>query len=264
MPMKLPNIELELVFKGMLLFVLVIALNSCATRKEIVYFQDSSHLNLKEIDQSFEPIIESNDILHITISSIDEEVIRPFQRNLGNESNNQNNLNQGLKGYLVDSNGNIQFPVLGSIKVSGMSRSQIKDKLTILISEYVKEVVVDVRIMNFKVTVLGEVNNPGVYSIGDERVTLPEALGLAGDLSEDGRRDNITIIREDNGKRRVTKVDLTRSDFFSSQFYFLKQNDIIYIEPSTKGVKKSGFIPDIPALLSLFTVVLSAVVLITR
>ena len=95
-------------------------------------------------------------------------------------------------------------------------------------------------------------------------MTLPEALGLAGDLSEDGRRDNITIIREEKGKRRVTKVDLTRSDLFSSQFYFLKQNDIIYIEPSTKGVKKSGFIPDIPALLSLFTVVLSAVVLITR
>jgi polysaccharide export outer membrane protein len=220
-------------------------------------------MDLMEIDQKFEPVIESNDILHITISSIDEEVIRPFQRNLGDIGNNQNNLNQGLKGYLVDSNGEIQFPVLGSIPVAGKTRNQVKDQIGMMISEYVREVVVDVRIMNFKVTVLGEVNDPGVYVIEDERVTLPEALGLAGDLSEDGRRENITIIREENGKRHVKKLDITQSEFFNSPFFYLKQNDIIYVEPSNKGVKKSGFIPDIPALLSLFTVVLSVVVLVT-
>jgi polysaccharide export outer membrane protein len=221
-------------------------------------------MDLQEIDQKFEPIIESNDILHITISSIDEEVIRPFQRNLGNDGNSQNNLNQGLKGYLVDSNGEIQFPVLGSFNVAGKTRNQVKEQLRMKISEYVKEVVVDVRIMNFKVTVLGEVNNPGVFTIDDERVTIPEALGLAGDLTVDGKREAVTIIREENGKRRVTKLDLTNSDLFNSSFFYLKQNDIIYVEPSNKGVKKSGFIPDIPALLSLFTVVLSVVVLATK
>ncbi len=263
MPMKRPIYQPNLFFKGIITCFLVLFITSCASKKDIVYFQDSEMMDLMEIDQKFEPIIESNDILHITISSIDEEVIRPFQRNLGDDSNNQNNLNQGLKGYLVDSNGEIQFPVLGSVNVAGKTRNQVKEQLKMLISEYVKEVVVDVRIMNFKVTVLGEVNNPGVYTIDDERVTFPEALGLAGDLSEDGKRENITIIREENGKRRVTKLDLTNTDLFSSSFFFLKQNDIIYVEPSNKGVKKSGFIPDIPALLSLFTVVLSVVVLLS-
>ena len=263
MPMKQPIYKQIQFLKGLVACALALLITSCASRKEIVYFQDSDSMDLMEIDQKFEPVIESNDILHITISSIDEEVIRPFQRNLGDNGNNQNNLNQGLKGYLVDSNGEIQFPVLGSINVAGKTRNQVKDQLGMMISEYVREVVVDVRIMNFKVTVLGEVNNPGVYTIEDERVTLPEALGLAGDLSEDGRRENITIIREENGKRHVKKLDITQSEFFSSPFFYLKQNDIIYVEPSNKGVKKSGFIPDIPALLSLFTVVLSVVVLVT-
>ena len=103
-----------------------------------------------------------------------------------------------------------------------------------------------------------------MYSISDEQVTLPQAIGLAGDLSEDGRRENVMVIRQKDGKQEVTRIDLTKTDFFSSPFYFLKQNDVVYVEPSLKGVKKSGFIPDVPALLSLFTVVLTSVILITR
>jgi len=125
-------------------------------------------------------------------------------------------------------------------------------------------VVVDVRILNFKITVLGEVNNPGVFEIQDERVTLPQAIGLAGDLNKDGKRENITVIREENGVQKVSRIDLTKTDLFSSPFYYLKQNDVVYVEPSLKGVKKAGFIPDVPALLSLFTVVLSTVIILTR
>ncbi|QNJ98938.1 polysaccharide biosynthesis/export family protein [Constantimarinum furrinae] len=236
---------------------------SCATKKQIIYFQDSDSLNNKDINKAFEPVIEPNDILYISVSSLDKELVAPFIRVTETEVNANTN-NPGLKGYLVNADGTINFPVLGSVPVSGKTRKMIESQLKAQLQEYVKDVVVDVRIMNFKITVLGEVMTPGVFTIKDERVTLPEAIGLAGDLTKDGNRNRIVIIREDDGKRIVKNVDITQTDFYSSAFYFLKQNDVVYVEPSLKGVKKSGFLPDIPALLSLVTVVLSTVILLSR
>jgi polysaccharide export outer membrane protein len=249
--------------KAILFILVIVSFLSCATKKEVIYFQDSSELNDTEIPDIFEPLIEPSDILHISISSFDETLVVPFNKEKIAE-NNANIDNLALQGYLVDAEGKINFPVLGALSVGGKSRSEIEQMLKQQLLEYVTDVVVDVRILNFKITVLGEVNKPGVYTIRNERVSIPEALGMAGDLTVDGDRNNINIIREENGKRIVTKVDLTQTDLFSSPFYYLKQNDLIYVEPSLKGVKKSGFIPDIPALLSLVTVVLSAVILLTR
>ena len=245
-----------------LIILSVFLISSCATKKQILYFQDAEELNnLNELN-IFEPEIEANDILHITVSSLDESVVLPFKMTINQGvSNNQNPL---LNGYLVNNLGNIQFPVLGQVAVAGKTRGEVVTLLTSKISEYVKDVVVDVRIMNFKVTVIGGVNNPGVYTIVDERVTLPQAIGLAGDISEDGKRNNIMIIRQEDGKQKVIRVDFTKIDFFTSDYYFLKQNDVVYVEPSLKGIKKSGFIPDIPALLSLFTIILSTTIILTR
>ncbi|MBX2827793.1 MAG: polysaccharide biosynthesis/export family protein [Flavobacteriaceae bacterium] len=241
------------------LFLLV----SCATKKQIIYFQDIEGISNQGDGLSFEPVIENNDVLHISISSMSNESLEPFRRKTGLESN-IGNANPTLQGYLVNSEGDINFPVLGTLKASGKTRGELQSLLKTKLSEFITDVVVDVRIMNFKVTVLGGVNNPGVYTISDEQVTLPQALGLAGDLSEDGKRENVMVIRSVDGKQQVTRVDLTKTDFFTSPYYFLKQNDVVYVEPSLKGVKKSGFIPDVPALLSLFTVVLTSVILITR
>ncbi len=249
--------------KIVLIILTAVSLLSCATKKEILYFQDANALNNTDIQKAFEPLIEQNDILYISISSIDELIVKPFNRQTGLEGTIDNN-NPGLQGYLVNHEGAINFPVLGILAVTGKSRSEVEAMLKTRLLEYVKDVVVDVRIMNFKITVLGEVNKPGVYTVKNERVTLPEALGLAGDLSEDGSRTNIIVIREEAGKRIVANIDLTKTDFFASDFYFLKQNDVVYVEPSLKGVKKSGFIPSIPALLSLFTIVLSTVIILTR
>ena len=246
-----------------LLILLVGTLFSCATKKEIIYFQDSADLNQTDIQKAFEPLIEPNDILHVSLSSFDETLVAPFNKEKVAE-NAVNAQSLSLQGYLVSSEGTINFPVLGTISVAGKTRSEIEQMLKTKLTDYVTDVVIDVRILNFKVTLLGEVGNPGVYTIQNERITLPEALGLAGDLTEDGDRNNIVVIREEGGKRIVSKIDLTKTDFFESPFFFLKQNDVVYVEPSLRGVKKSGFIPDIPALLSLFTVVLSAVILITR
>lgn len=249
--------------KFVVIILATISLLSCATKKQILYFQDAETLDSTDIQKAFEPLIEQNDILYISISSIDETVVKPFNRNTGLEGN-INQSNPGLQGYLVNTEGNINFPVLGTLTVAGKNRTEVEDMLKTLLLEYIKDVVVDVRIMNFKVTVLGEVNNPGVYTIRNERVTIPEALGLAGDLTEDGSRVDVTIIREEAGKRVVSRVDITQTDFYTSKFFFLKQNDVVYVQPSLKGVKKSGFIPSIPALLSFVTVVLSTVILLTR
>jgi len=243
------------------LIVVSCCLLSCATKKEILYFQDAEKLNEKQTAQFFEPRIEPNDILYISVSALDEEVLKPYQKVTGLQTETRD---EQLQGYLVSPNGSIQYPGLGTVEVVGKTRVEIIAVLTNKLSDFVKDVVVDVRIINFKVTILGEVAMPGVYTIKDERVTIPQAIGLAGDFTADGKRETVTIIREENGVQKVTKVDFTKTDFFSSPYYFLKQNDIVYVEPSLKGVKKSGFIPDIPAVLSVVTIVLSAVILITR
>lgn len=245
------------------ILLLLLFASSCATKKQIHYFQDVEKLDQAAAVEAFQPRIEENDILHISLSSYNLEALAPFLKLTKPESPVINS-NPGLDGYLVNSEGNIDFPVLGDIAVVGLTRSEIEDELTKRLQDYITDVVVDVRIMNFKITVLGEVKNPGVYPIQDERVTIPQALALAGDLTKDGKRENILIIREEKGNHQVTRVDLTSVDMYGSEFFFLKQNDVVYVEPSQVGVKKSGFIPDIPALLSLATVILSTVILLTN
>lgn len=249
--------------KIFLVLVASLCLFSCATKKQIVYFQGVEELDQKPIKETFEPVIEPNDILFITVSALDNDVTKPFQR-LNPEAGSPVVNNIELQGYLVDSKGNINFPVLGKIPVMGKSRGTIEEDIKSKLSLFVKNVVVDVRIINFKITVMGEVKNPGVYKIQNERITLPEAIALAGDFTEFGDRREVTVIRTENEVRKVTRIDFTATDFFSSPYYFLKQNDLVYIEPSQKGVKKTGFIPDVPAVLSLVTIVLSTVILLTR
>ncbi len=249
--------------KQFLLLISILTLFSCATKKQVLYFQDIDTLNQTQVNTRFNPVIEANDILHITVSSFNEEVVKPFRRNSGLQNNLGNN-NIGLQGYLVNSEGKIPFPVLGDITVAGKTRMEVEQVLKQKLATYVTDAVVDVRIVNYRITVLGEVINPGVFTIRNERVTLPEAIGMAGDFTIDGNRNNITVVREENGKRIVSRIDFTKADFFTSDFYYLKQNDVVYVAPTNKGVKKTGFIPDVPALLSLFTVVLSSVILLTR
>ncbi|MDX1463399.1 MAG: polysaccharide biosynthesis/export family protein [Marinirhabdus sp.] len=243
------------------LLIIVLGLTSCATKKEIIYFQNAEELNQKEAAQYFEPQIIANDILYISVSALSEEVLQPYKRNLGERSTN---VDEQLRGYLVATDGTIQYPGLGKVMVAGKTRKEAIEILTEKLSAYVKDIVVDVRIINFKITVLGEVSRPGVYTIKDERVTLPQAIGLAGDFTLDGNREQVVIIRQVEGAQQVARIDFTQTDLFSSPYYFLKQNDVVYVEPSLKGVKKSGFIPDVPALLSLVTIVLSAVIIISR
>ena len=221
----------------------IIMMTSCTTSKEVVYFQDEKISKSDQTSLSSDLIYKPNDLLTINVSGLDPDAVRPFNLPVVAYSNSvlsaQGNLK--MQTYLRDINGNIEFPVLGTIKLEGLTRTAatalLKEKLT----EYLKDPIVNIRLANFTVTVLGEVNNPGTYTIQDERISLIEALGLAGDLTIYGKRDNIFLIREDNGIKRFTKFDLTSIKVVNSQNYYLTQNDVIYVEPNKSKIRSATY-----------------------
>mgnify|MGYP000017644543 CR=1 FL=1 len=180
--------------------------------------------------------MQPGDILHVAVYSSDIEAAAPFNLQ---ETATPNALNAPQQhtleiflGYLVHGNGQIDFPVLGAIQVAGLTLPQVKDILEQRLRSYLRDAVVSVRFINFRITVLGEVNQPGTYTISSPRITLLEALGRAGDLSPYANRTNLLHIREQNGQRIYTRVNLQSGEIFSSPVYYLQQNDILYVEPN--------------------------------
>ncbi|WP_299336488.1 polysaccharide biosynthesis/export family protein [uncultured Psychroserpens sp.] len=243
------------IFRVFLVLSLAI-LSSCGSRKEIIYFQDEpiTDQSLSELDNIYEIKYKPNDLLTIDVSAEVAESVAAF--NLPVVSYNANNasvVNQAnilRQTYLIDKDGNIEFPVLGTVKIGGLTRVEATQMLKEKIGEYVKEFIVNIRLVNFTITVLGEVNRPGAYTVQDERISLTEALGLAGDLTIYGKRDNIFLIREIDGKKKYAKYDLTSINVVNSPVYYLSQNDVIYVEPNNARVKTSSYNPNTPLVIS--------------
>ena len=251
-----------LIILGLLIF------SSCSTRKEIVYFQGIENIQSFDSIKKFEPRIEINDVLSINVSSMNDEVVEPFRMDVGGQSSNRGgggsgNNSASIYGYLVDTDGNIQFPVLGEINVVNQTRGELEEYLTRELREYVTDAVVRVRIVNFKITVMGETGS-SVIDVPDERISVPQAIAMAGDITYDGKRDNILVIRNHNGKLTYGRVDLTSADIFKNPYYYLKQNDIIYVEPTYRKVKSAGFITSWQGIVSIATTAFSLIVLFTR
>tara|TARA_R110002033_G_scaffold60044_5_gene109935 strand:- start:15448 stop:16224 length:777 start_codon:yes stop_codon:yes gene_type:complete len=233
--------------KTRILYILVFAIltaTSCASRKNIVYFQDEQlqeeQLPSKPRQLTYKP----DDILIINVSALDPDTVRPF--NLTVSSNNSTNAtgvqgNLQLQTYLVNYDGNIDFPVLGTIKVEGLTRTDLTSMLKERIKEYANDPIVNIRLANFTVTVLGEVARPGTFTIQDERITLLEALGLANDLTIFGKRKNVLLIREIDGKKKYAKIDLTSINTLNSPIYYLQQNDVIYVEQNRAKIRSSTY-----------------------
>jgi polysaccharide export outer membrane protein len=251
--------------KIFILLMIISFFTSCATREEIVYFQGVEKLkNMKDVAE-FEPVFEVNDILHIKVSSLNQEVVAPFQMNSGGQSQGGGGQqNSSLMGYMVDIDGNIQFPVLGKVPAAGKSRSEFESYLTNELKAYVTDAVVAVRLLNFRVIVLGETGSQTVVQVENERISIPELFATVGGISYSGLRENIMIIREVNGVKTVGYVDMTSADVFKSPFYYLKQNDIVYVEPNYKTVKQAGFITSYTGLISIATTIFGLVILFTR
>ena len=214
---------------AVLLFLLgsfLIFSESCITRKDISYFQDiSDSASVQSILQEYEAIIQPGDIVSIHVSSLSDEASNFF--NATGERTDE----QVANTYLVDASGNIEMPLIGEVNISGMTSQIAKKTIKAQLETYLVNPTVNLRIRNFKVTVLGEVRTPGVYTIPNEKITLIEAIGLAGDLTIFGKRVDVLVIREDAGKRQFFKTDLRSKELFESEYYYLHSNDIIYVEP---------------------------------
>jgi polysaccharide biosynthesis/export protein len=215
-------------------FVLTLFNSSCVTRKETDYFQKASK-KAPEVKQvpvltTYEPVIKPNDILTVHVTSLNPEATSFFNTTAQTETSSET----GLNAYLVDQDGNIEIPLVGRIKVAGLTTRQSRDTVRTLLEKYLQNPTVRIYLENYKVTVLGEVRVPGVYSVRNEKVTVTEALGLAGDLTIFGDRKSIMVIREANGNKNFASLDITRRDIFSSPYYQLHPGDIIYV-PAGKG-----------------------------
>ena len=214
---------------------LIAFLASCSAPKEVLYLQDIASIKEENIDKNYEVIIHKDDLLAILVNSKDPELALPFNMPVVTyQIGAQTTAQQRLLGYLVDQNGDIDFPILGKIHVEGLTRMQVTEliKQKLMSEDLIKDPIVTVQFLNFKVSVMGEVTRPGTFDISGDRITLLEALSMAGDLTIYGRRDRVAVIREKDGKRRIRYHDLRSSDIFQSPCYYLQQNDIVYVEPN--------------------------------
>lgn len=212
-------------------------LQSCNTEKKLaklVYFNQQGDTTLSKVVQNVDPIIQPGDRLSIVVSALNPVSVAPY--NLGSSASGPSSANAG---YMVEADGTIQFPQLGKMQVAGMKRKQLVDYLAKMLTKYVNDPIVTIEFLNFKVTVLGEVGHQGTFNIPDGKVTLIDAIGLAGDLPSTAGRDNITVIREKNGRREFGKINVLSKDAFSSPYYVLQQNDVVYVQPTKEKVAAS-------------------------
>lgn len=248
------------------LIIIVLFFASCATKEDIVYYQDSDSVNLKSVEKIYaHPKIQINDILHIDVSALNPKSVAPFSTQASEQQTQSIKMELlKLKGYLVNKEGNINYPQLGKIDVRGKTTQEIQNLIEKKLSEFIVAPRVSVRIINYKFTIEGEVKKPGTYESTEEILTLPQALGMAGDLTINGRRQNVKIIRETDGKREVKTIDLTKTEWLNSPYYYVQPNDIVYVEPNKPKVKQAGFVGNTATLLSALSVILSAIVIITK
>lgn len=214
---------------------------SCTNSKKVTYFNGIKEGPITSETPIPESLIQPNDILNITVSSLSAEASQVFNSSGGGGAAMNANGAAG-EGYLVSSDGYIQFPILGNIKAEGLNKNQLRDKIanTILQKRLLVDPIVVIRFVNFRITVLGEVKSPGVLTIPSEKVSLLEAIGLAGDMTLYSRRENVLVIREENGQRVIKRLNLNTTEIFTSPYYFLKSNDIVYVEPNKARVASTS------------------------
>lgn len=245
-----------------ILFILLI-LQSCMTKKEVLYVQDINayaNSNVPYVATKIQP----NDILKIDVSDLNPIVAAPF--NINSESSNQSAEMMELTGYLVTPKGNITMPILNEVSVGGLIPAEAESKIKArLIDEgYLVNPTVQVRVLNNKFTILGEVNSPGVYSFTEETISLFDAIGKAGDLTYSAIRKDITLIREQNGKRLVYHIDLTTAIWMSNHTYQIRQNDVIIVNPNKLKANSGGLIKDPIQVIGLLASITAVILLITN
>ena len=251
-----------------------LAIVSCRTRNDINYLQDVDKVATETAIRMENNTLQPGDQLVINIMAKDLDVVKPFNQNYSSGLLLQNpqisgNISPAMPTstgptFIIDSNGEIDFPVLGKLETKGLSVEQFKESLYNRIKRYIKEPTVSVKLNNFRVSVMGEVVRPGEYVIADGQTNFMKALALAGDLTMYGIRDNILLVRTVDGKMEKVRIDITRSDFMDSPYYNLKQGDVIYVSANKTKEKTSRLDPNMPIYISVASIVVTILALVFK
>lgn len=259
----------------LLINLVFIFLNSCTSQKKLDYLQNIENIALETSIKNAKSTIQPNDQLVILVTAKDMDVVRPFNQNFSSgqilqystASNNMPTQNQtSISGptYMVDTQGNIEFPVIGKVNTENKTTEELRDILKKEISKFVLNPQVSVRNTNYKITVLGEVNRPGTYNIPEAQTTLLEVMGLAGDLTIYGNRNDVLVIRNVDGVITKQRLDLTKADFINSPYFYLKQNDVIIVSPNETKQKTSRLDPNTGIYISVASIVVTILALIFK
>lgn len=250
--------------KYLLFFFILIIFNSCGVKyKYVPYFTDLPRTPeiSEKISNRPEVKVQTNDVLAITVSSLSPDATAMF--NLGTTSSIQgdNNASSGsaINGFSIDEKGEIQIPLVGAVKIVGLTLAEVRNLIQQKLTVYLKEPVVNIRLANFKISVLGDVAKPGVYPVNSDQINITEAIGLAGDLKITAIRKDILLVREVDGERKYFRFDLQSKELFNAPYYYLQNNDILYIQPdksayasADSGYRNVGIILSVVSLLSVF------------
>ncbi|GAA4316645.1 polysaccharide biosynthesis/export family protein [Mucilaginibacter gynuensis] len=248
-------------YKG-LLFVIIAVLSACTAQKDTSYFQGlkrNSELSYKI--NNYSPLtIQSGDILALNIKSLNSEGSAVFNTAAAAGAGDAKGAAGAAGGYLVSEKGEIELPLVHSLKVSGLTLVQAQATIQKAITPYLKEPLVTVSLVNFKISVMGDVSHPDVFSVSSDRITIPQAITLAGDLTSTAKRNNVLLIREIEGERKFVNIDLTSAQLFDSPYYYLKNNDVLYVEAGKSKFKTdSPILKIIPIILSVASLVLVSI-----
>lgn len=234
-------------YNTLFLSALLVLLCSCASTKNVAYFQNADQIDFEQSRMLYDAKIMPKDILSITVSTSNPEAAKPFNLSVPttfSSSDNSLYANGQLQSYLVDNDGHIDFPIVGTLKVGGLTKSDCEQLIRSKILPYLNKnenPIVTVRMTNYKISVLGEVNKPGMFTVNNEKINILEALAQAGDLTIYGVRDKVKLIREDaTGKKEMHVLNLNDASIINSPYYYLQQNDIVYVEPNKVKARNSG------------------------
>ncbi len=239
---------------------------ACASSEKFALLQNVSNNN-EENTANFQAVLQPDDLLMIIISTDNPLIAQPYNLtaiNIASATTETGIMQQRQLNYQIDQEGNIQMPNLGTVKAAGKTRNELGQAIKQLLEGKITNPIITIQLLNFKISVQGEVNKPGTFPITTERVTLLEALSMAGDLTIYGKRDNILVIREENGIKSFQKVDITKGDFVNSPYYYLSQNDVIYVEPNKTRVNSSVIGPNVTVGISALSLIITIVALTTR
>ena len=251
--------------KKIIALVLFIGLmQSCATKEDVVYFNGMNSSDNSIGLDSYSPTYHIDDELVIIVNALDAEAARPFNKSSVSVSLDILDARgrERIQTYRVDPDGNVNFPVLGNIKMAGLNRAQATDMLQEKLADYIKNPIVDIETVNYRITVLGEVARPGTFTATNEKITLVEALSLAGDLTIYGERENVLVIQDYDGKKTYTRVNLKSNDLFNSPVYYLSQGDVVYVEPNKTRAKNSAIGAQTGVILSSLGLLISMTALV--